>query len=208
MRLCYDAEKEEAHEAAWAGNLSGGFVGPDGILFDDQGIFGAAGAGAGAGMDLTGFLEIFPERVTNSAFVEHVQQRESALRAALSEIQEQGRDADHQGEEEYSEEVKSYLAERRARDPLLQYWEYHAACVVTHLFIEDREALDGKGLLHMFLDDTGNVVRQWRSIDDGDDFDFDGSWKEEAWKGDFANGRGELGVTYQEGGARGPPYEL
>ncbi|KAL4809450.1 hypothetical protein BDV18DRAFT_80739 [Aspergillus unguis] len=201
VRLCYNTETEEAHEAVWAGNLSSGFVGPDGILFDDEGILQAAGAGMD--LDLAGFLEIFPERVTNSAFVEHVEHRGSVLRDALSE-----RDTDHQGEEGYSKEVKRYLAERRVRDPLLQYWEYHAACAVTHLFIEDREALDGNGLLHVFLDDTGNVVRQWRSTDNGDDFDFDGSWKEGVWKGDFENGRGELGATYQEGGTRGPPYEL
>lgn len=202
LRLCYDPGKEEAHESVWSGNLAHAFVGPDGILFDDKGIFG------GVGMDLSRFLETFPERVTNMGFAEHVQHRESALRDALRRIQEDGEGNEPQGEEGYSEEFKRFLTERRSRDPLLRYWEYHAACVVTHLFIEDEETLDGKGLLHALLDDTGNIVRQWRTDDDGEDFDFDGSWKEGLWKGDFENGRGELGASYQEGGVKGPPYEL
>ncbi|KAH2934607.1 hypothetical protein KXW15_005942 [Aspergillus fumigatus] len=70
------------------------------------------------------------------------------------------------------------------------------------------EALDGNGLLHVFFDDTGNVVRHWRTDDEGGDYDFDGTWKEGNWKEDFVSGRGELGVVYREGGVRGPPYEL
>lgn len=39
------------------------------------------------------------------------------------------------------------------------YGIYHSYCVVTHPFIEDEEALDDGGLLHVSLDDCGNVVR-------------------------------------------------
>ena len=60
----------------------------------------------------------------------------------------------------------------------IRYGAYHAACVVTHLFVVDEEAFDGAGLLHMFLDDCGNVVRQWRTDDKGEDFDVDGTWNE------------------------------
>ncbi|RDW93962.1 uncharacterized protein DSM5745_01284 [Aspergillus mulundensis] len=210
LRLCYNTAKEEAHEAVWAGNLAHGFVGPDGLIFDDGDIFGAEG------MDLARFLEIFPERVASVGGVEHVEGRESALEECLRGIEEYGGDggdgdcqARGTGEEEYSDGVKRYLAERRRRDPLLRYWEYHAACVVTHLFIEDAETLEGKGLLHVFLDDIGNVVRQWRTDEtSSEDFDFDGSWKEGVWRGEFEMGRGVLGDAYRDGGIRGPPYEL
>jgi hypothetical protein len=46
---------------------------------------------------------------------------------------------------------------------------YHSYCVVTHLFLENEEAFDGGRLLHVFLDDCGNVVRQWRTGNDGGD---------------------------------------
>jgi hypothetical protein len=154
------------------------------------------------------FLETFPERVTNVGSVAHVEHRERVLRDILRRIHEDGGNTEDEGEDEYSEEVKAALAEMRTKDPLLRYGEYHAACVVTHMFIEDEEALDGNGLLHVFLDDTGNVVRQWRTDDEGGDDDFDGMWKEGNWKEDFMSGKGELGAAYREGGARGPPYEL
>ena len=41
---------------------------------------------------------------------------------------------------------------------------YHAACVVTHAFIDDAKAQGGGGVLHVFLDDYENVVRQTRGI--------------------------------------------
>ncbi|KAF4151087.1 hypothetical protein CNMCM6936_000037 [Aspergillus lentulus] len=90
------------------------------------------------------------------------------------------------------------------KNPLLQYGDYHAACVVTHMFNEDEEALDGNGLLHVFLDDTANVVRHWRTDDEGRDYGFDGTWKEGNWKEDLVSGKGELGAAYCEGGVRGP----
>ncbi|KAL4949058.1 hypothetical protein BDW69DRAFT_203106 [Aspergillus filifer] len=202
LRLCYDSEKEEEHEAVLESNFNNDFVGPDGIIFDDKEIFGAEG------MDLSRFLELFPERVTNTSLTGYVERRERALSECLQGIKEAEED-DHEGEELYSEEVQRKLAAWQNRDPILGYWLYHAACVVTHLFIEDRETLDGKGLLHVFLDDMGNVVRQWRMDTEYDmDDNFDGSWKDGLWEGDFEGGRGELGAAYKEGGIRGPPYIL
>ncbi|EAL90883.1 hypothetical protein KXX16_001277 [Aspergillus fumigatus] len=193
LRLCYDADKEEVHRFLWSQNLDVAFVGPDGIIFDDKELFG------GGGINLARFLETFPERVTNAGSVAHAKHRETVLRDTLMRIREGGGNTEAEEEDGFPEEVK---------DPLLQYGEYHAACVVTHLFIEDEEALDGNGLLHVFFDDTGNVVRHWRTDDEGGDYDFDGTWKEGNWKEDFVSGRGELGVVYREGGVRGPPYEL
>ncbi|CBF69368.1 predicted protein [Aspergillus nidulans FGSC A4] len=186
LRLCYDDSKEEAHKAVWAGNLDVAFVGPDGIILDDREIFGQCSSFSDA-------LGVFPERVTNGGGVGHVQARERALREALS--QEQGEEDEGQGDEGEGGNLVRYAA-------------YHAACVVTHLFVEDEEALNGTGLLHIFLDDCGNVVRQWRTDNEGGDYDFDGTWKEGVWREDFYAGRGELGPAYRAGGIRGPPYSV
>jgi hypothetical protein len=81
----------------------------------------------------------------------------------------------------YSDEVKEMLARLQApvrANPLLKYSRFHAACVVTHVFVEDEEALDGAGLLHVFLDHRGNVLRQWRVEEGGGDDCFDGCWAE------------------------------
>ncbi|KAL3451153.1 hypothetical protein BJX65DRAFT_304556 [Aspergillus insuetus] len=86
-----------------------------------------------------------------------------------------------------------------------QYGDYHAACVVTRVFVEDIHALETSDLLHVFLDDCGNVVREWRTGEGADD-EFDGVWLERVWKEDISGRRGELGPAYQRGGCRGPPY--
>ncbi|GFF88395.1 conserved hypothetical protein [Aspergillus lentulus] len=156
------------------------FVWPDSIIFNDKELFG------GEEINLARFLETFPERVTNVGSVAHVEDRETILRDTLRRIQEDGGNTEAEGEDGVSEEDKN---------PLLQYGDYHAACVVTHMFIEDEEALD---------DDTANVVRHWRTDDEGRDYEFDGTWKEGNWKEDLVSGKGELGAAYCEGGVRGP----
>ncbi|GLI78756.1 hypothetical protein PoHVEF18_007077 [Penicillium ochrochloron] len=131
LRLCYDEDKEEAHESLWSTNEDYDFVGPDGVILDDKTIFG--------GLDLAAAVELFPERITNNGV--NVQLREKILREMLSDIEEDT----GSGEEDYSDEVKEMLARLRApviANPLLKYSRYHAACVVTHVFVEDEEALD------------------------------------------------------------------
>ncbi|CAP93003.1 hypothetical protein E8E15_003093 [Penicillium rubens] len=197
LRLCY--KKEEAHESIWSHNEDVAYVGPDGVVLDDEEIFG--------GLDLAAALEIFPERVTNGGSSGHIKLREETLREILGDLE----DDTGSGEEDYSDDIKEKVAEfraSRAKNPLLKYGLYHAACVVTHAFVEDEVALDGGGLLHVFWDDCGNVVRQWRVEDDGAEDNFDGAWAEGAWKENFINGIGELGPAYHEGGMRGPPYNV
>ena len=80
--------------------------------------------------------------------------------------------------------------------------------VLLLMSVEDEEALDGGGLLHVFFDDCGNIMRQWRVEDDGGEADFDGCWAEGTWKEFFINGMGEVGPAYHEGGIWGPPYDL
>lgn len=131
------------------------------MILDDKSIFG--------GLDLAAAVELFPERITNASV--NVQLRQMILRETLSDLEEDTRS----GEEDYSDEVKEKLARLRApaiENPLLKYSRYHAACVVTHVYVEDEEALNGGGLLHVFFDDCGNIVRQWRVEDDGGEADF------------------------------------
>ncbi|OQE41439.1 hypothetical protein PENCOP_c005G02249 [Penicillium coprophilum] len=185
IRLCCKKEKEEAHAALWSYNEDVDYVGPERVVFDDEDILGSR-------PDVTAALEMYPERVTNQGSREHIKLREETLR-------------------EYSDEIKEILAQMRATRTaysLVKYGLYHAASIVTHAFVEDEVALDAGSLLHVFWDDFGNVVRQWRVENDGVEDNFDGAWVEGAWKENFINGIGELGPAYHKGGMRGPPYSI
>ncbi|KAJ5493636.1 hypothetical protein N7463_009723 [Penicillium fimorum] len=117
IRLCYKKKKkEEAHEALRSYNKDVAYIGPEGVVLDDENIFGG-------GLDVTAALELFLERVTNEGSTGHVKLREETLR-----------------------EIKEMLAQMRATraaNPLLNYGMYHAACVITHAFVEDEVAPDG-----------------------------------------------------------------
>ncbi|KAJ5550594.1 hypothetical protein N7535_001463 [Penicillium sp. DV-2018c] len=195
LRLYYT--DEEAHTTLWSDNEDAEWVTHEGVVLDDENTFG--------GLDLAAALEIFPERVTNERV--NLELREKRLRNALAAEQE-GPDS---GEEDYSDEVKERLARQRAEleeYPLSRYGLYQAECVVTHIYVEDEVAANGGGLLHVFLDDCGNVVRQWRVHNDGSEDNYDGAWFERLWKEAFASRFGEIGPAYHEGGSRGPPYTI
>lgn len=166
----------------------------DGIVLDDESIFG--------GLDLAAALEVFPERVTN----EHVDLRfrETQFREMVDATQERPCPS----AADYSDEVKEWLARDKAESekmPLNRHWPWHAASVLTHVFVENEVALRGGGLLHMFLDDHGNVVRQWRVENDGSESNYDGAWFEGCYKETFYCGMGgsveEIGPAYHEGGS-------
>lgn len=133
---------------------------------------------------------MFPERVTNEGGDVYVERRDTALR----ELREILADSDVEDEGEWDRDV-------------VRYASYHANCVVTHLFVEDEQALNGGRLLHVFLDDCGNVVRQWRVDDQGGDDNYDGTWKGGRLTEEFEYD-GEVGSVYRPGGVRGPPYAL
>ncbi|KAJ6029929.1 uncharacterized protein N7446_001008 [Penicillium canescens] len=137
-----------------------------------------------SGLDLAAALELFPERVTDERV--NLGLREESLREAVD------------GAENYPSE----------ENPLGRYAFYQADCVVTHIFVEDEVAVNGGGLLHVFLDDCRNVVRQWRVEDDGSEDNYDGAWHERLWKEAIRDDCGEIGPAYHEGGSRGPPYTL
>lgn len=136
------------------------------------------------GLDLAAALEIFPERVANERV--NFELRERSLRNAIEDAEEGDFD----------------------EDPLEPYALYQAECVVTHMYVEDDVAVNGGGLLHVFLDDCGNVVRHWRVQDDGSESNYDGAWHERLWKEAFESKCGEVGPAYHKGGSRGPPYTL
>lgn len=193
LRTCYDEDKEEQHQALWEDNLNSCYVNDEGIIFDDKDIFGEEG------MDVARFLELFPERVTNDGSADQLELRDAVLQEQLDVIAETEADlADN------PDELSAFRERATGPDSVLRYAYYHAACVVTHLFVEDEVALTGGGLLHVFLDDCGNVVRQWRVS--GYDCGFDGTWEAGNWKDYFEAGYGELGAAYQASGPRGPPY--
>ncbi|KAJ5120527.1 uncharacterized protein N7515_009915 [Penicillium bovifimosum] len=195
LRLCYT--DEEAHNSLWADNEDAEWVTYDGVVLDDESIFG--------GLDLQGALEILPERVTNEAL--DIERRDNELREILAAQ----RESPDPSAENYSDELKEELARRkteRDENPLLRYGLYHAECVVTHIYVEDEVVINGGGVLHVFLDDRGNVVRQWRVQNDGSEDNYDGAWFERLWKDNFSYAFGEIGPAYHEGGSRGPSYTL
>ena len=195
LRLCYT--DEEAHKSLWSDNEDAEWVTHGGVVLDDESIFG--------GLDLTAALEIFPERVTNESV--NLELREKELREMVAAE----RESPDPSAEDYSDEIKERLARQRAElqeNPLSRYALYQAECVITHIYVEDEVAIDGGGLLHVFLDDCGNVVRQYRVQHDGSEDKYDGSWFERLWKEAFESGIGEIGPAYHEGGSRGPPYTI
>ncbi|KAL4929921.1 uncharacterized protein BDV17DRAFT_290277 [Aspergillus undulatus] len=120
-------------------------IGPDTLVLEDEALF--------QNTDIARIIELFPERVTNYCAPEEVAWREKQL-------------ADYfQAAREYGDEEDVFRREEQrlglSPDEICgKYWMYHAACVVTNLFIEDAEAQRGGGFLHVFLDDCGNVVRK------------------------------------------------
>lgn len=165
LRLCYT--NEEAHKSLWSDNEDAEWVTYEGVVLDDESIFG--------GLDLAAALEIFLECVTNERV--NLELREKRLRNAVAAEQE----GPNSGEEDYSDEIKEHLARQRAEleeNPLSRYGLYQAECVVTHIYVEDEVAVNGGGLLHVFLDDCGNAVRQLRVHNDEKEDNYDGAWFE------------------------------
>lgn len=190
IRICYDTENEEAHAALWDKYVEiSQVVGPQALVLDDKELFENA--------DIVRILELFPERVTNYCAPDDVRWREKELGDSLTIRREAGNAPESAGEMSLSSEE---LCKR--------YWKYHTACVVSHFFIEDAEAQRGGGVLHVFLDDCGNVVKQITEDSRTAD-NFDGAWFEGRWKDGWCSnpGAGELGAAYLPGGVRGPPYE-
>ncbi|KAL3456199.1 hypothetical protein BJX64DRAFT_281531 [Aspergillus heterothallicus] len=165
------------------------------LVFDDRELFENA--------DIARVLELFPERVTNPATPEKRAFAERELRSFFDEW------FDDEEKESTSEKERELTAQGRGEEVARGYWSYQADCVVAHFFIEDAQTQTGKGLLHVFVDDCGNLVRKTRAKWDEVD-NFDGAWLEGHWKEGWACNPegGELGAAYLPGGLRGPPYNL
>ena len=192
VRICYDAENEEARAAFWDEYVEiSQVISPDALVLEDKALFNNA--------DIARILELFPERVTNYCAPDDVAFREKELMEFFQDLRDVGDEEEILGREEQGLGLSpEHICGK--------YWPYQAACVVTHFFIEDAEAQRGQGVLHVFLDDCGNVVRQMR-VDSEEVDNFDGAWFEGSWKEGWVGLRGaELGAAYCAGGLRGPPY--
>jgi hypothetical protein len=113
---------------------------------------------------------------------------------------------DDEEKESIFERERELTAQGRGEEVARGYWSYQAHCVVAHFFIEDALAQTGQGLLHVFVDDCGNLVRKKRAKPDEVD-NFHGAWLEGHWKEGWAcdPDGGELGAAYLPRGVRGPP---
>ncbi|KAI9376426.1 hypothetical protein BJX61DRAFT_530841 [Aspergillus egyptiacus] len=177
VRICYNTENEEARAVFWDEYVENSqVIGADSLVFEDKEFFENA--------NIERVLELFPERVANSATTMKVAFAEKQLRKHFDNWV-------HYGEERLEEE-RQMIVQGKGEEVARRY----------------AQTGDG-GVLHMFLDDCGNVVRKIsETADEIDNFDgawFEGHWKE-GWLSDPA--RGELGPAYLPGGARGPPYNL
>lgn len=187
LRTCYDPEKEDTHESLFKEfAYHNDAISYHSLVLDDKELF--------ADLDVAGLLEIFPERVTNARAIRGVERREKRLLEVL----------------EWEEEDKISPPDPQV-DPAAfaeHYMYYHAECVVTHLFVEDEKALEDWEVLHVFLDECGNIVRQYRQ-DSPSASGFDGLWLGGRWNEGFrgVGDIGEIGPAYLPGGVRGPPYE-
>ncbi|KAJ5301090.1 uncharacterized protein N7443_006092 [Penicillium atrosanguineum] len=76
LRLCYT--NEEGHNALWTANELAEWVAYNGVVLDDESIFGR--------LDLAAALNIFPERVANERV--NFELRERSLRNAIEDAEE------------------------------------------------------------------------------------------------------------------------
>lgn len=190
--MCYDKDKEESHRSLWEDFITDHqAIDPDGIVLEDPIL---------SGMEIASILEILPERVIYNSSLWNTEWHEKVLAELEKENAEDRTDPSEATDWEHG--TPEYL--RTITKGLCH--PYHAACVVSHIMIEDKATLDGEGVLQVFLDDCGNVVSQLRGsaleVDN-----FDGSWFEGNWVGCLEYG-GEVGPAYLPGGSRGPPYRL
>ncbi|KAI3098440.1 hypothetical protein CBS147333_9075 [Penicillium roqueforti] len=196
VRTCYDTDNEEVRAAFWDQYVERSqVISADSLVFDDKELFEDA--------DIARVLELFPERVTNPSTPENLAFAERELRKFFEEW------FDDEEKESTFEKERELTAQGRGEEVARGYWSYQADCVVAHFFIEDAQAQTGEGLLHVFVDDCGNLVRKKRAKRDEVD-NFDGAWLEGHWKEGWASNPdgGELGAAYLPGGVRGPPYNL
>ncbi|KAL4860437.1 hypothetical protein BDV12DRAFT_209422 [Aspergillus spectabilis] len=195
VRICYDIENEEARAVFWDEYVENSqVISADSLVFDDKEFFENA--------NIERVLELFPERVTNLATTIKVAFAEKQLRKHFDNLVDYG--------EERLEEEQQMIVQGKGEEVARRYFLYQANCVVTHFFMEDAQAQTGDGgVLHVFLDDCGNVVKKIRETSDEID-NFDGAWFEGHWKEGWVSDPdcGELGPAYLPGGGRGPPYNL
>jgi hypothetical protein len=123
VRTCYEVENEEAHAALWDKYVEiSQVIRPDSLVLEDKALFDNA--------DTDRILELFLERVTENCAPEDVAWREKQLADLFQEVREFGDEEEVFGPEEQGLGLSPEEICRK-------YWNYHADCVVSHLFIED-----------------------------------------------------------------------
>lgn len=211
MRTCYNQELEQEHCAVWHEYITRcQTLDPSGLVFDDADLF--------QGISMDALLEIFPERVTNSCG-ESAHDLQAEVLAEMKECDEGDNDDGDEGDDDdgdegddddepSEQELFSKLTRHNFQQEICRrrYSEYHYACVTTHIFIEDKQTQIGGGLLHVFLDDCGNVVRQTRDEEPQQLDNYSGTWSMLAFNERSGYEDAEIGPAYLPAGVRGPPY--
>lgn len=164
---------------------------PGSLIFNDPTTFGTDS------VDLA--LEAFPERVINTSRPEYAHVREAALQCLRGGDTSRWTRLEGQYEDILDQDEIDAIVIRE------RFVSYHIACIVTYILVEDMGTLMGDGVLLVFLDDMGNVVRQDRmSPEQVDNFEI--KWRTGRWKYYAERYAQEVGPAYLNGGVRGPPY--
>ncbi|BCR84032.1 uncharacterized protein ACHE_11434A [Aspergillus chevalieri] len=193
MRICYDADSPDAHDAIWREFMCEKYQAacPGSLIFNDPTTFGTDN------VDLA--LEAFPERVINTSRPEYAHVREAALQCLRGGDTSRWTRLEGQYEDILDQDEIDAIVIRE------RFVSYHIACIVTYILVEDMGTLMGDGVLLVFLDDMGNVVRQDRmSPEQVDNFEI--KWRTGRWKYYAERYAQEVGPAYLNGGVRGPPY--
>jgi hypothetical protein len=198
VRTCYDKELEQAHRDLWQEYaIERQALGDECPILEDEALF--------QGISIDGLLDIFPERVTDECGDPEERAELGEKRLARIRQHDDGDNGDDDESEE--KELFSRLTPHEFQQEMCRqrYTGYHKFSTKTHVFIEDRHAQTGRGVLHVFLDDFGNVVRQAREDPESIDM-FSGAWFNMSYDESSSYVDGEVRPAYLPRGVRRPPY--
>lgn len=131
----------------------------DALVLDDSELF--------ENTPWTSLLEIFPERVTNSC-EESNAESQARIFTELGETEDRNEGIEDEEDREFQRNLYAELPPSEFEQEMCRRYIYHtyqSVSIVTHIFVEDKRVqVGGKeaGLLHVYLDDRGNMVRQLR----------------------------------------------
>ncbi|RDW68823.1 uncharacterized protein DSM5745_08583 [Aspergillus mulundensis] len=230
VRTCYDPALEDKHRALFAKVTEKGALGHEALVLDDASLLENA--------DLDTVLMLYPEQVTNrtdcksSLFqlmaMTWIMEFSDLLFAESEKLAPEiyYGDGNYHGYP-YGNENRDLdaLHELRAKYPndseeeflpkavATWYRGYHDSCIVTHVFVADREALETGYISLLLLDEHGDIVREHRlnstmELRSGLNSSGKKGYRYHVWEvfSEEVFSEGRVGPAYMPGEKKGPPY--